>query len=164
MHVHVVPGHDQDHRHQRAQGDRLRLPVPGRLEGRRRDRRADPRPGHLDPAPGHGRPCRVRRAGHQGREHRPAEGQGHAVQGRLQAGRVRDQVPVRLRRPAVRRGQGRDRQGPQGRWLQGDADRVDQRDHPHRPHRLRLADQRPLQRLVLGLADRWLLVPGPVGR
>ena len=53
LHVHVVPRHEEDHRHQRAQGDRLRLPVRGRVEGRRRDRRADAGPGHQHPAPGH---------------------------------------------------------------------------------------------------------------
>ena len=35
VHLHVVPRHAQDHRHQRPEGDRLRLPVRGRLEGQR---------------------------------------------------------------------------------------------------------------------------------
>ena len=62
------------------------------------------------------------------------------------------------------RGQEPDREGSRGRRLQGHPDRVDLGDHPHRPHRLRQPDQRPLQRLVLGLAGRRDLVPGAVGR
>ncbi len=54
--------------------------------------------------------------------------------------------------------------GLDGRRLQGHPDRLDPRDDPHRPHRPEVADQRPLQRMVLGLADRRFVVPGPVGR
>ena len=78
VHVHVVPRHDEDHRHQRAQGHRLRLPVRGRLEGRRRDRGPDPRSRHQHPAPGHRWSRRVRRARHRRPGHRPREGQGAA--------------------------------------------------------------------------------------
>ena len=125
----------------------------------------DPRPRHRDPAPGHRRSCRLpgpRRPGRQ--DHGPGQGQGAPEEGRLRAGRVRDQVPVRDRRRQRRRREERDRQGPHGRRLQGHPDRLDPRDDPHRPHRPEVADQRPLQRLVLGLADRRFVVPGSVGR
>ena len=92
--------------------------------------------------------------GQDGKTTDPAKAKALLKQGRLQAGRVRDQVPVRDRRRQRRRREERDRQGPHGCRLQGHPDRLDPRDDPHRPHRPEVADQRPLQRMVLGLADR----------
>jgi hypothetical protein len=127
-------------------------------------RRRHPRPGHRDPSARHRRSQGVRRPGHQGQEHRPGQGEGAPQEGRLRAGRVRDQVPVRHRRRPGRRGEERDREGSRGRWLQGHPDRLQLGDHPHRPDRPEVPDQRPFQRMVLGLAVRRLVVPGPVVR
>ena len=100
--------------------------------------------------------------GIQGQNTDPAEGQGAAAAGQRHG--LRDQVPLRDRRPAVGGREGPDRQGSRGRWLQGHADRVDVGQDPRGADRLQEPDQRPLQRLVLGLAVGWLVVPGPVGR
>ena len=126
---------------------------------------SDPGPGHRDPAARAPPVARsTTRPATSGKDHRPGQGEGAAEEGRLRAGRVRDQVPVRDRRRPRRRREERDRQGTGGRRLQGHPDRLDLRDDPHRPHRLQVADQRPLQRMVLGLAVRHHLVPGSVGR
>ena len=95
-------------------------------------------------------------------EHRHREGQAAAQGGRCRG--LRDQVPVQHRRSRVGRGQGPDRQGPRGRRVQGLPDRDHLGDQPHRPHRLRQPAERPLQRMVLGLAVRRFVVPGPVVR
>ncbi len=86
VHVHVVHRHDQDQGPQGPPGDRLRLPLRGCLEGRRRDRRRHPGPRHLHPSARHRRSQGVRRAGHRWREHRPGEGEGAAEEGRRREG------------------------------------------------------------------------------
>ena len=54
-------GLQQDHRHQRPQGARLRVPLPGRVAGHRRGARCHPRSRELDHASGHGGQARLLR-------------------------------------------------------------------------------------------------------
>ena len=164
--LHVVPGHTEDHRHQGPPGARLRLPVRGRLEGRRRDRGRDPRPRHepscprappvastTDPLPAT-----------SGKTTDPAKAKALLKQ----AGNARATRSSSCSRPTTTRSvAAKDEivKGLDGGRLQGHPDRLDRRRRSATDaHRPRSADQRPLQRMVLGLADRRLVVPGPVGR
>ena len=143
---------------------RLRLPVRGCLEGRRRDRGLTRVPGTAILPPGTAGRVDYDALGSQGQEHRPGQGQGAAEEGRQRRAATRSSScsrPTTTSAVAAKDEivKGLEAAGFKATPIASTSETIrTDRDRPE------VADQRPLQRLVLGLADRRLVVPGPVGR
>ena len=162
MHLHVVHRHDQDHRHRGPQALGYAYPYEDAWKAGGEIIGSDPRPRHRDPAPGHRRSGRVPRARHR-RARTPTRPRPRSCS-RRPATRpsTRSSSCSRPTTRQRRRREERDRQGARGRRLQA-TPIASTLEKIRTTGPTRSADQRPLQRLVLGLADRRFVVPGSVG-